>query len=145
MTREEIAAVEQYTYSLKNLDEQEVDWLWYPYIPRGKITIMQGDPGEGKTTLALQIAALVTRGYMFGNTEKQLPGMVMIQTAEDGIRDTIIPRLNKSGADRSWIRSIHEEMMPLTLTDDRLAQAMEVYTPDLLIIDPLQAYLPRVS
>ncbi|MBP0974161.1 MAG: AAA family ATPase [Oscillospiraceae bacterium] len=141
MTREEIAAVEQSTICLKHIQPQEVDWLWYPYIPRGKLTIMQGDPGEGKTTLALQIAALVTRGYMFGNTEKQLAGTVMIQSAEDGMGDTIVPRLLQSGADMSRIRNIREELMPLTLTDDRLAQALEVYNPDLLIIDPLQAYL----
>ncbi|MCR4644417.1 MAG: AAA family ATPase [Oscillospiraceae bacterium] len=141
MTREEVAAVEQNVVCLKHIQPQEVDWLWYPYIPRGKITIMQGDPGEGKTTLALQLAALVTRGFMFGGTGKTLAGTVMIQTAEDGMGDTIVPRLLRSGADMSRINNIREGLMPLSLTDDRLAQALEVYSPDLLIIDPLQAYL----
>ena len=141
MTREEIQAIEQEMICLKNLEPQEVDWLWYPYIPRGKLTIMQGDPGEGKTTLALQLAALVTRGFMYGKSEKELAGTVLFQSAEDGIRDTIIPRLMGMGADRSRINTIREDLMPLTLTDERLAKVMEIYSPDLLVIDPLQAYL----
>ncbi|MCR4646090.1 MAG: AAA family ATPase [Oscillospiraceae bacterium] len=141
MTREDIAAAEQNTFCLKNLEPQEVQWLWYPYIPRGKLTIMQGDPGEGKTTLALHLAACVTTGYFPGCAEKELAGTVILQSAEDGMRDTIVPRLEQAGADRSRIRSIYENFDPLTLTDERLANILEVYSPDLLIIDPLQAYL----
>ena len=50
---------------LLSMDEvlvEEVEWLWYPYIPYGKVTIIHGDPGEGKTTLILQLAALASRG-----------------------------------------------------------------------------------
>ena len=44
------------------IEPKEVDWLWYPYIPYGKITIVQGDPGEGKSTFVLNLAAMLTTG-----------------------------------------------------------------------------------
>ena len=62
-------------------------------IPYGKITIIQGDPGEGKTTLVLHLAAALTRGKMLGSEEHQEPVTVIYQTAEDGLADTIKPRL----------------------------------------------------
>ena len=49
--------------NMQDVEATEVKWLWYPYIPYGKITIIQGDPGEGKTTLVLNLAALLTRDY----------------------------------------------------------------------------------
>lgn len=48
--------------SMDMIQSQTVQWLWYPYIPYGKITIVQGDPGEGKTTLVLNLAALLSQG-----------------------------------------------------------------------------------
>ena len=47
---------------MSDVQSQTVDWLWYPFIPYGKVTIIQGDPGEGKTTMVLQIIAKLTRG-----------------------------------------------------------------------------------
>ncbi|MBP0973644.1 MAG: AAA family ATPase [Oscillospiraceae bacterium] len=141
MTREEMEIVAQSSVCLKNIKPKPVEWLWYPYIPQGKLTIMQGDPGEGKTTLALHLAACITRGLMPGCAERDLPGMVMLQSAEDGMEDTIVPRLLQADADCSRIRTIPETCQALTLTDDILAKNLELYTPELLIIDPLQAYL----
>lgn len=64
---------------------REVDWLWYPYIPFGKLTILQGDPGEGKTTLALRLAAACSAGRPMPGMKKPLPPFnVIYQTAEDG-------------------------------------------------------------
>ena len=48
--------------SMKDVQAEEVQWLWYPYIPLGKLTIVQGDPGEGKTTFVLAVVAALTRG-----------------------------------------------------------------------------------
>ena len=50
------------TFSMGDVQAEQVRWLWEPYIPLGKITIIQGDPGDGKTTMALAIAAAVTSG-----------------------------------------------------------------------------------
>ena len=71
----------------------ETKWLWYPYIPFGKITVIQGDPGEGKTTLILNIAARLTQGILPQSQEKCEPMNVIYQTAEDGLSDTVKPRL----------------------------------------------------
>ena len=96
---------------LIHMDEVEATdtkWLWYPYIPYGKITIIQGDPGEGKTTLVLHLAAELTQGKMFGAEEQQEPVTVIYQTAEDGLADTIKPRLIAANADCSKVLVIDE-------------------------------------
>ena len=78
--------------SMDEVQSKEVNWLWYPYIPYGKITIIQGDPGEGKTTLALRLAALLSKGEAlpYDDTERE-PVKIIYQTAEDGLEDTIKP------------------------------------------------------
>ena len=85
--------------SMSDIQVEEVKWIWYPYIPRGKITIVQGDPGEGKTTFVLALVALLTTGLPLPESEMALPPMnVIYQTAEDGLADTIKPRPQLSGA-----------------------------------------------
>lgn len=85
---------------MSDVELQEINWLWYPYIPFGKISIIQGDPGEGKTTLALRLAAACSTGQPFPGMETTEPFNVIYQTAEDGLGDTIKPRLMEAGADR---------------------------------------------
>ena len=88
---------------------EEIEWLWYPYIPFGKLTIIHGDPGEGKTTLILQLAALLSRGDKLpcDDTERE-PISIIYQTAEDGLGDTIKPRLLSGNADCTRIKVIDE-------------------------------------
>ena len=70
--------------AMSEIQAEEVKWLWYPYIPCGKITIVQGDPGEGKTTFVLALAALLTRGLsMPGGSLTLPPTNIIYQTAED--------------------------------------------------------------
>ena len=110
------------------VSSKTVDWLWYPYIPYGKITILQGDPGEGKSTMMMQLAALITNG-------KAMP---------DGSGDKIPgkPRLEAAGADCSRIAFLEQsDEEPILLNDARLAQAIEGIKAKLLVVDPLQAYL----
>ena len=124
------------------VSSKEVDWLWYPYIPYGKITILQGDPGEGKSTMMMQLAALITTGKaMPDGSGDKIPGNVIYQAAEDGIEDTIKPRLVKAGADCSMIRVIDETDKELSMTDDRLEQAIIETGARLIILDPIQAYI----
>lgn len=122
---------------------KKVEWLWYPYIPYGKITIVQGDPGEGKSTMMIQIAALITNGKLMPDGSGEgIPGNVIYQAAEDGIEDTVKPRLEAAGADCrriAFLEQLDEE--PIRLDDERLAQAIESMKAKLLVIDPLQAYL----
>lgn len=134
------------SYRLKYFDQieaKDISWLWYPYFPAGKITIVQGDPGEGKTTMMLQMAALLTRGKpMPDGSEIPEASSVIFQGAEDGVSDTIKPRLIEAGADCSKIAFIDpEEGRPLSLGDSRFERAIRETGAKLLIIDPLQAFL----
>lgn len=127
------------------IEAAAVDWLWYPYIPFGKVTIIQGDPGEGKTTLALNIAAILSRGerlpteleytYTYDNITS------IYQTAEDGLADTIKPRLTAADANCSRICTIVEGSDALHFCDSRLEETIASTGAKLLIMDPIQAYL----
>ena len=101
------------------VSSKTVDWLWYPYIPYGKITILQGDPGEGKSTMMMQLAALITNGKaMPDGSGDKIPGNVIYQAAEDGIEDTIKPRLEAAGADCSRIAFLEQsDEEPILLND----------------------------
>ena len=128
---------------MEDVVSKEVEWLWYPYIPYGKITIIEGDPGEGKTTLVLKLAAALSRGLPLpcDDDKEYEPIHIIYQTAEDGIEDTIKPRLEKAGADCSMIRVIDETDKELSMTDDRLEQAIIETGARLIILDPIQAYI----
>lgn len=128
---------------MEDVVSKEVEWLWYPYIPYGKITIIEGDPGEGKTTLVLMLAAALSRGLPLPCDDDKAyePIHIIYQTAEDGIDDTIKPRLEKAGADCSMIRVIDETEKELSMTDDRLEQAIIETGARLVILDPIQAYI----
>ena len=124
------------------IESKEVEWLWHPYIPFGKVTIVQGDPGEGKTSFALALIALLTTGTPLPqhNTAKE-PIIVIFQTAEDGLADTIKPRLESYGADCSRVLVIDESESGLTLSDKRLEEAVIKSKARLVVLDPIQAYL----
>ena len=126
---------------MDTIQETEVTWLWYPYIPYGKITIIQGDPGEGKTTLVLHLAAALTQGGQLGSEEVGEPVTVIYQTAEDGLADTIKPRLLAADADCSKVLVIDESEKCISMTDNRLENAIQQTNAKLVILDPIQAYL----
>ncbi len=127
---------------MNEITAESVRWLWYPYIPFGKITLVQGDPGDGKTTFVLAIAALLSNGNPMPEcTKSGEPVTVIYQTAEDGLADTIRPRLDEVGADCSRVVVIDESEQSLTLSDVRIEQAIIAAQARLLILDPLQAYL----
>ena len=131
--------VELFFQSLYN--NSPVQWLWYPYIPLGKLTVIQGDPGEGKTTFVLAMIAALTKGEALPEREPLDPVNILYQTAEDGLADTIRPRLDALGADCSRVLVIDESKRELSLSDERIRQAMEKTGAKLLVLDPLQAYL----
>lgn len=128
--------------TMSNIEAKEVDWLWYPYIPFGKLSIVQGDPGEGKTTFVLALIALLTTGAALpGQNGGNAPISVLYQTAEDGLADTIKPRLVQNGADCSRVHVIDDSQFELTLDDGRILEAIAQTGARLLVFDPLQAYL----
>lgn len=120
---------------------ESVEWLLYPFIPYGKITIIQGDPGEGKTTLVLQIIARLTKGESIIDEGAKPPVSVIYQTAEDGLGDTIKPRLVAANADCSKVLVIDDKDTPLTMLDTRLEKAICETGVRLVVLDPIQGFL----
>ena len=127
---------------MSEVQSQEIEWLWYPFIPYGKLTIIQGDPGDGKTTLVLNIAAKLSKGEgLEENMAVTEPINIIYQTAEDGLADTVKPRLEIAGAECERIMVIDESDKSLSMIDERLEEAIIKTGARLLILDPIQAYL----
>ena len=100
-----------------------VRWLWYPFIAVGKITLLQGDPGDGKSTMMMNLIAELSKGGKLPDGKAVgLSQRVIYQCSEDGVSDTIKPRLEKCGADCGNVAIIE-------------------FRPKLVVIDPIQAYL----
>ena len=138
--------------NMEQVEIEKIDWLLYPFIPFGKVTIVQGDPGEGKTTMVLQIIAKLTKGEAVlpsGSDEPALeektmdlePVNVIYQTAEDGLGDTIKPRLLSAGADCSRVMVIDDNDQALTMMDARLEEAIIKTNARLVVLDPIQGFL----
>ena len=125
----------------EDIEQTSVEWLWFPYLPFGKLTIIQGNPGEGKTYFAMMLTAACTNRKTFPNMEEIEPFNVIYQTAEDGMGDTIKPRLVEAGADLSRVMVIDDTEEALTLSDDRIEKAIRQNQVRLLIIDPVQAFI----
>ena len=138
--------------NMEQVEIEKIDWLLYPFIPFGKVTIVQGDPGEGKTTMVLQIIAKLTKGEAVlpsdsdesALEEKTMalePVNVIYQTAEDGLGDTIKPRLLSAGADCSRVMVIDDDDQALTMMDARLEEAIIKTKARLVVLDPIQGFL----
>ena len=126
---------------MSEVDTQTVEWLWKPYIPFGKVTIVQGNPGEGKTYFAMRLAAACTNRKPLPGMETLEPFNIIYQTAEDGLGDTVKPRLMEADADLEKVLVIDDRDTPLTLADERIARAIRENNARLVIIDPVQAFL----
>lgn len=156
--------------NMDTVEVEQIEWLLYPFIPYGKVTIIQGDPGEGKTTMVLQIIAKLTRGETIlpadSTKDKRIdidsesdmvdaeniennastqhleaPVNVIYQTAEDGLGDTIKPRLLAAGADCTKVMVIDDSEQPLTMADVRLEEAIMQTKARMVVLDPIQGFL----
>jgi len=126
-------------FTFDEIEAEEIRWLWKPYIAMGKITVIQGDPGTGKTTLALAIASLMSKNRRMPTGRlKAVTGNVIFQSGEDSPKDTIKPRLVACNADCSKIAFMEiDDGFDLKM----LEEAMVSSRAKLVVIDPLQAFL----
>ena len=122
---------------------KSVEWLWYPYIPYGKVTVLQGEAGDGKSTLILKLAAMLTRGepMPFTDGEGAEPVNVIYQSTEDDADDTIVPRFIAAGGDTDRLLFINEKEQYLSFSDERLLEAIRQTKAKLIVLDPLSAYI----
>ena len=126
---------------MADVELTSVEWLWFPYIPFGRLTIIQGNPGEGKTYFAMRLAAACTNRKPLPGMEVLEPFNIIYQTAEDGLGDTVKPRLMEAEADLEKVLVIDDRDTPLTLADERIEKAIRENHARLVIIDPVQAFL----
>ena len=137
------------TVRMDQVEPEKVEWLWPGRIPFGKLVVLDGDPGLGKSTLTLDLAARLSTGTPFPDGSKCEPGGVVVLSAEDGLSDTIRPRLDAAGADLSRIVALTAEVDEAnverfpTLSGSLLAleEAVTNVGARLVLIDPLMAYL----
>ncbi|MHB8488462.1 MAG: AAA family ATPase [Candidatus Dormibacteria bacterium] len=136
---------------LSDVQSEHVKWMWSGRLAERKITVLDGDPGVGKSSITLDLAARITRGLPWPDGSRNPGGGVVVLAAEDGIADTVRPRFDAAGGDATRVRVIAmlsgsdgDERMP-TIPDD--LQAVEAAVADvrarLVIVDPLMAYLGR--
>ncbi|SMH39189.1 AAA family ATPase [Maritimibacter sp. HL-12] len=127
---------------LNTIDPKEVEWLWEPFIPFSMITIMEGDPGVGKSFLAMQLAAQISIGGELPEGQKLDRGRVLYLSAEDDAAYTIRPRIDAMGGDPTRIR-VQGDFLSLDEKGlNALMREVRRKPPDLLILDPLFAYVP---
>lgn len=145
--------------AISTIEPESVSWLWHPYIPLGKLTMLEGDPESGKTYLSLAIAAAVTNGAAIP-TEPLMesdanpicaPANVLYITAEDGLADTLRPRFDKLGGNPSrllvsqgLVKSTGSQTTDTSLQLSDIAMLEEqiaLYKVTLVVIDPLQAFI----
>ncbi|MGP0029618.1 MAG: AAA family ATPase [Acidimicrobiales bacterium] len=138
------------TVCISDITPEKVDFLWDGRIPRGKLTQMAGEPEQGKTTVTFAIAAQTSTGSkMPMSASKHEPMSVIVMTAEDGLADTVAPRLQAAGADLDHIHAIvarknadgYEAPLSFPEDIDALREVVNRKKAGLVIIDPLNAFL----
>lgn len=139
---------------ITNFESRAISWLWPGRIPLGKLTIVDGDPGMGKSVITnADIAARVTTGKPMpdGTNGIGSPRSVVLVVAEDDIGDTVRPRLEAAGADMEYVftlpvrRNSKGNVVPLVIPDDleRLRETMDEVQAALVVVDPITAFLPE--
>jgi len=139
--------------SLSSVPAERVDWLWAGRIPAGKLFVVEGDPGMGKSTMTLDLAARLSSGTAWPDGAPSVPDEVLLMSAEDGLADTIVPRLEAANADLSMIHALTDmpfkgrdgavQRVPPSIPRDikYIEKAIKRFDARLVIIDPLNAFL----
>lgn len=139
--------------SVAEVELEEIDWLWYPRIARGKVTLVAGDPGNGKSMFTAALAAKLTAGFPLPDGGLPVKGTVLLASFEDGAGDTIRPRLERQGADLSRVLLLDQwldengKVRSMRATDIPALDAALDMVPDAcaLVIDPIMAYIGSID
>lgn len=126
---------------MADVEIEKVRWLFEPYIPRGTLTMLEGNPGVGKSSLISALAAAVTRGDSVPWSTSRSQGRVLLMSAEDDVARILKPRLQRHRADFEFVRYQSD---PFNLDDAglrRLRVELETHFPKLVVIDTVVAYL----
>lgn len=138
---------------LDDITREEISWLWPDWLATGKLTVLGGHPGDGKTTLAHAIAARLSAGEPMPDGAPSIKTNILILASEDGVADTIRPRLEDHGADLAGCFALDEIAVPTEDQPDRTRPVnlirdlnlIEAVIRDnairLLIVDPITTFL----
>ncbi len=134
---------------LSEVEPERVEWLWPGRLPLGKLAVLDGDPGLGKSVVTLDLAARVSAGLELPDGERCGPAGIVLLSAEDGLRDTIKPRLDAAGADTERIVALStvteaktgERVISLSKDLAIIERAIERVGAGLVVVDPLTAFL----
>ncbi len=128
--------------SMADIKPENVEWLWSRRIPKAKVTILDGDPGKGKSTILYDLAARITSGRPLPDGEPVEKGGALIVSAEDGAADTIVPRFLAAGGDPTRARIIGAEEQFIIPDDlDKLERAIRQTGATFVVIDPVMSFL----
>lgn len=130
------------TLHLSEVEPVDTSFLWYPYIPAGKLTVLEGDPGMGKSWITCAISCAVSAGVCLpGQRDPLPPQKVLLASAEDGIADVIVPRLRSLGAQMDNIFAIRDRFLLDHNGVRLLRNSMRAFAATIVFIDPIVAYL----
>ena len=133
---------------LSEVSPESVEWIWRHYVPRGKVVVLDGDPDTNKTTIACDLIARVTSGEPMPDGSVGIAGGAVFLSAEDGLADTLVPRLKAAGADLSQVVALNtvgkgRDRRPVILPDDldSVRSAIKRVKAVLVVVDPFMAFL----
>ncbi len=134
---------------LSSVVPEEVSWLWPSWLALGKLALVDGDPGLGKSAMTLDLAARVSAGMALPDGAECEPAGVVLLSAEDGLADTIRPRLDAAGADTSKILALatvpdengHDRLLSIPEDLPLIEKGIRRVRAGLLVVDPLMAFL----
>src|ERR687890_334782 len=133
---------------LSEVEPEQVEWLWPGRLPLGKLSVLDGDPGLGKSVLTLDVAARVSAGLELPDGQRCEPAGVVLLSAEDGLADTVRPRLDAAGADTQRVVALSsvpdgKTERSLSIPEDlpALERAIRRVEASLVVVDPVMAFL----
>ena len=138
---------------LRDVEPKEISWLWRPFIAFGKVTLIQGDTGIGKTSLMVKVMADLSRGIypptMFRERlqqqETKEPIITYYVSVENGIADTIVPLFNLVNGNKDFVQYQDETKEHFVLTGNEIRECVRVTGAKLIVVDPWQQFLDEAS